>query len=457
MATTIQEWEAELAATSSQATKDAIQAEIQRLKQLEKAAGGDQVSALLVALKDALQVVRKNTAGPGGTGVSKTDVEEMLKNVLKKHKIGLDDLSDELRSNLTSGMRVSLTLTSDKFIGPGGSTNKDTYEQPLFQKVLSDAVAMNNIYLFGGAGTGKTFIAEQLADFLGYEFILLPCNQFTSPLEILGGQTIDGYQTGKLERAWGNLDAEGNPSKYPGAVLCLDELPKIDPNTAGLLNDALAKVKNYKGDGANRIPPVIENGRGVSIPKGNLVIIATGNLKLNELSTEYEANFKQDLSLQDRFSGSTYEVTVNYETEFYKVMKGFAFIWIALTKLREKIVAEKLTGFAFVSLRIMMNLKASYIVYREAIAKKLPATVGQNIKDTLQAPKTLKQGLDSFLNLFKPDQIDRLKQAMGYDNFIRIIEEKNKLDLDKLDTPAEISEAQRMIAANKAELAKKIA
>ena len=80
---------------------------------------------------------------------------------------------------------------------------------------------------------------------------------------MVGGQTIDGYQKGKLEIAWSNVDENGND--FNGAVLCLDEMPKLDPNTAGLLNSALAKVKLPNA--------TIRNGRGQSISKGKLVII----------------------------------------------------------------------------------------------------------------------------------------------------------------------------------------
>lgn len=441
---TLQELEAARAAATTQAAKDALDAEIQKVKLQEKAQGGDDVANLVVMLKNVLDTVKRNAPASGAV-ISKTDIDKLLKEALQKSKIRLEDLSDELRAHLTATMKVGLSITTDKFVAaPGGTMNQDLYETPLFQKILSDAVAMNNVYLFGGAGTGKTFIAEELARFLGYEYIELACNQFTSPLEILGGQTIDGYQRGKLERAWGNLDEDGNPSKYLGAVLCLDELPKIDPNTAGTLNGALAKVKDYKSSPqGGSTPPVIENGRGQKIPKGNLVVIATGNLKLNELSTEYEANFKQDLSLQDRFAGSTYEVVVNYENEYNNIMRGFAFIWIAMTKLREKIIKEKWTPFAFVSLRIMINLKMTYIKYREAKDGSLNAA--QGVKDALKSPKTIKQGLDSFLNLFKPDQIIQLKQAMDYDGFLRTVAEKDRMPLDKLNTPSEEAEAKQMI------------
>lgn len=118
----------------------------------------------------------------------------------------------------------------------------------IFDVILSDFEAGNNVYLYGGAGTGKTYIVGEIADSINYKLITINCNQFTSPLDILGGQTIEGYQEGRLTEAWGNLFMpEINPKTgqpYSGALLLLDELPKIDPNTAGLLNDGLSKIKD---------------------------------------------------------------------------------------------------------------------------------------------------------------------------------------------------------------------
>jgi hypothetical protein len=444
---TLQELKDKLAATQSNLVKDMIKAEIQKLELLEKSSQGDSVASMLLALKDVLDNTKRNA--PAGTAsISKDEVETMLKEALKSTKIKIEDLDDTLRNALTSAIKVSLTLTTTNFQGQVSKTSSALWDTPLFQKILSDVMAMNNVYLFGGAGTGKTYMAGQIAEFLGYEYIELTCNQFTSPLDILGGQTIDGYQRGKLERAWGNIDEDGNPTTFKGALLCLDELPKLDPNTAGILNGALAKVKEYKDNGLK--PPTIENGRGQKIVKKNLVIIATGNVKLNETSVEYEANFKQDLSLQDRFVSSTYEVGVNYEYEANEIMKGFLFIWIAAVKLREKIIESKWTGFAFVSLRIMINLKATYEVYR-------------NVKDNptnntaIKEPKTLKNGFDSFLNLFKPDQIIQLKEAMDYDNFMNLVDVKNSLPIDDLDTKSEMDEAKRIIDAYNQTMKNKIA
>ena len=103
----------------------------------------------------------------------------------------------------------------------------------------------------------------------------------------------------------------------------------------------------------------------------------------------------------------------------------------------------------------MTSLKATYITYRESKANTLNAT--QKVKDALQSPKTLKQGIDSFLNLFKPEQISKLKSAMDYDNFLRTLQTKDGMPLDALDTPAELTEAGRFIEQNKAKNLQKIA
>ena len=126
-------------------------------------------------------------------------------------------------------------------------------------------------------------------------------------------------------------------------------------------------------------------------------------------------------------------------------MKGYAFIWIPLTKLREKIFEMRYQGQAFVSIRLMTNLKATYIQYRKLNSGDLTNIIGQTVSDAIKIPKTIKQGVDSFLNLFKPDQMDILKLAMNYDKFMLEVEAKNLIPLDQLDTPEELKEGKEMV------------
>jgi cobaltochelatase CobS len=381
---------------------------------------------------------------------------------LAKRKITEADLSADLLAMLQSSRKVTLTIGKLLGVNSTKKVSGAALNRPLTQLILSDLMARNNVYLYGGAGTGKTYLAEEIAGMLGWEPITLNCNQYTSPIDILGGQTITGYQEGKVSMAWENMVTlpDGTKKQIEGAVLILDELPKIDPNTAGILNEALAKVKDYKVDEATgaTTPPFIRNGKNQILPLGNLLVIATGNVPLNSIDPDYEANFKQDLSLQDRFVGSTYKVFVDYKYEFEVVMNGFAFIWLFLVKLREAIVELKAGSQAFVSMRLMINVKATYLAYREVTSSVKNVSIvdkatGKN-KEAISNPKTVIQSMETFFALFKPAQIQPLKDKCDYEGFKRIVEAKNAMPYNpqapNFDTTAELEEGRRVVAAYQA-------
>ena len=421
-------------------------------KQLEALATQGQVKVLTNSLEPDVQAVidALNRVVSGGGNASQSDIKRIVLEELAKRKITEQDLGADVLAMIQSSRKVELTIktmTSQS----SSTTNNAFIERPLIQRMLSDMLANNNVYLYGGAGTGKTFSAGGIAKILGWRLITLNCNQFTSPIDIIGGQTIDGYQEGKVSMAWSNVvvDNNGLPEKVDGVVLLLDELPKIDPNTAGLLNEALAKVKDYDENPVTKIadiPPTILNGRNQTLTKGNLMVIATGNVALNTVDPDYEANFKQDLSLLDRFIGSTYKVFIDYQYEFNNTMKGFAFIWIFCTKMREKIIELNATGQAFVSIRLMINMKATYIVERQ-----IKEDMANGLSPVVTSPKTLEDSLNTFLDLFKPSVKESLISSLPIDEFKRTIKEKNKMPFNAqtpdFDTSKEIQEAQGLINA----------
>lgn len=413
---------------------------------------GDTDAALAATLEGFKKLLERKNAG---ANISMADIRRAVNEELTVRKINMSDLSPDLLQFLNSTRAVTFTLKMMN-ISTTTDTTDDVLNRPLTQKLLCDVMARNNSYLYGGAGTGKTFIAEEIGRLLGWEIITLNCNQFTSPIDILGGQTIDGYQEGKLSMAWSNKIV--NPDKTTrdlnGAVLLLDELPKIDPNTAGILNDALAKVKSYKMQNGQLIPPTIRNGRNEVMSLGNLFVIATGNVPLNTIDPDYEANFKQDLSLQDRFIGSTYEIFVDYENE-YNLMKGFAFIWIFLVKVREKIKEIRATNQAFVSLRLMINVRETYKVYRD-ITDRIKKQKGKIGNESITQPKTIIESMDNFFGLFKDVPRNTIIQGVDYEGFKKIVEAKNKMpynpDMPNFNTPDEETEAREMIKKNQEEL-----
>jgi cobaltochelatase CobS len=456
MATKVDELKNIIATSNDPAIVDIAQKQLDALESI----GGAQVQIAqatqsqdpeILAVLGALERVIQSG---GGGNVNQRDLRNAINEELKIRKITKDDLSAQLLAFIESERKVQITINQMLGLSTVTNTTGSFVERPLAQLLLSDLIAKNNAYLYGGAGTGKTFIAEKIAELFDWTPITLNCNQFTSPIDILGGQTIDGYQEGKLSMAWSNVivNPDGSEKKVKGCVLILDELPKIDPNTAGILNDALAKVKNFGYDTKTglAIPPTIRNGRNKVMPLGNLFVIGTGNVALNTIDPDYEANFKQDLSLQDRFIGSTYKIFVDYQYEFKDIMKGYAFIWIYLQKVRDSIISYRAQSEAFVSLRLMLNVKATYDAYRDVLEKTKNAKLSGTMGELITKPKTIIESMEAFFNLLKPTQKDAIMKDTDFDGFKKIVDKKNKMPYfndkkNNFDTPEELLEGQEML------------
>jgi cobaltochelatase CobS len=419
--------------------------ELRKLIEIEAGANPSidaDINFAITELRKALQ----ETAGQGS--VDKKEVEDIVNKELKGFRVGIKNLDASVKDLISTTQTIQVVNWQDVKVMLDGKGKP----RRIFDVILSDFEAGNNVYLYGGAGTGKTYIVGEIADSINYKLITINCNQFTSPLDILGGQTIEGYQEGRLTEAWGNLFMpEINPKTgqpYSGALLLLDELPKIDPNTAGLLNDGLSKIKDPLKEKDGKIyGPTITNGRGKAINKKQIFIIATGNSKLNEADKDYEANFKQDLSLQDRFAGSTYELIIDPSYELKNIMSGvnvngqptdFVFIFNFLFKLRTAIQENNYSSRAFVSTRSMVSFRDTYIAYR------INETMGDK---QIPRPKTLQIAVSSFMDLFTEDQRVVLSQAVDLPQFMTLIDVKNKLPLSDLTTDMDKQESQALIQA----------
>jgi len=429
----------------SQVIKDDAQKQLTEIE-LSEAGANPSVDADINFAITELRKALQETAGQGS--VDKKEVEDIVNKELKGFRVGIKNLDASVKDLISTTQSIQVINWQDVKVMLDGKGKP----RRIFDVILSDFEAGNNVYLYGGAGTGKTYIVGEIADSINYKLITINCNQFTSPLDILGGQTIEGYQEGRLTEAWGNLFMpEINPKTgqpYSGALLLLDELPKIDPNTAGLLNDGLSKVKDPLKEKDGKIyGPTITNGRGKAINKKNIFIVATGNSKLNEADKDYEANFKQDLSLQDRFAGSTYELIIDPSYELKNIMSGvnfngeptdFVFIFNFLFKLRTAIQENNYSSRAFVSTRSMVSFRDTYIAYR------LNELQGER---QIPRPKTLQIAVLSFMDLFTEDQRVVLSQAVDLPQFMTLIDVKNKLPMSNLTSDMDKQEAQALIQA----------
>jgi len=348
-----------------------------QVKSVPDDAGTNNTARLVAELLNELSTTQTQNVSP-------EQVEAIVVNILENRKICFEDLCKEVKDKLNE-------TTTIKYVHPTFKTKEYKDDLPNLQKIIDDITMGQNVMLIGGAGTGKTFLAEKVASILGLETEVINCNQFTSPIEINGGQTIEGYQEGKLIKAWSE-----------GKVLILDELPKLDPNTAGILNEALAKT----AESSDSERAYIVNTRGDRFKKKEgFGVIATGNVYPNIESIAYGANNKQDLSLLDRFVGGVYEIEKNPNFEQKVILPNHLYLWGLADTIRTLIEENKWE--AQISIRFMQTSLRTYLMEMELIKKG----------EKLEKRKTLKDVVDSLIYTFSQPQQIEIKRAINYTKY----------------------------------------
>lgn len=153
---------------------------------------------------------------------------------------------------------------------------------PAFREVLEDLKEFKCVYLHGEAGTGKSFMARQLAEALGVECYI--SSQSTLKYDLLGTYNAKGE----------HIYTAFTRAALNGGVWLWDEYDRSSPDSCTAINDALA-------NGRVDIP-----GVGMVELHKDFYCIAAGNTCGFGGSSKYTAAQQQDFASLTRFLSKIY-------------------------------------------------------------------------------------------------------------------------------------------------------
>lgn len=155
---------------------------------------------------------------------------ELLKDQIKAPKIDEDTLRKLVEEQLpkVAPRKIEITIDGRKKLNPKGIRHAQV--EDVLERI---EIGMKNIMLVGPAGSGKSFLAEQVAEALSVEFDHLSLSAGVTETHLFGrmipGEKGFKYQESAFVRIFRD-----------GGVFLLDEIDAMDANLGVSINAALA-------------------------------------------------------------------------------------------------------------------------------------------------------------------------------------------------------------------------
>lgn len=264
----------------------------------------------------------------------KLEVQSSLKSIEKDFAAKATALETKVTSEIDASVKaavqalrpVHITLINNKVV---------VLEKRLhmaFARCLTFANRYRQVYIAGPAGTGKTTLAEQVAEAMDLPFAFISCNIGLSSAQLLG--RMDAH---------GNYIAADFVTLYEnGGVFLFDEVDAADANTMLTINSALA-------NGLLAVPNRKEKGHARR--HKDFICICAANT-WGHGSADYVGRNQLDAAFLDRFSTS--RLTVGYDTDLEGALSAThprvaEIVW----KIRNNVVTQKMKKV--VSTRAIIN------------------------------------------------------------------------------------------------------
>ena len=293
----------------------------------------------------------------------------------------VEAIVDEKIAAIPAAIAQNITITY-----PDASTvEMDGHFHPVFKDALHILAQREPVYLYGPSGTGKTFMAEQLAAAL---FPDMDAQDRFYGLSATMGMSESHLQGWRLPISAGEfvyVPSEFVKRYENGGLFLLDEVDRADPNVLAVLNQALAN---------GRMPLPARFEKPFAVQSDNFCMMCGGNTAGTGADRLYSAATRLDEAFLDRFRPGT--LYVDYDQNLEQALVGDTLLLKAMWQMR----------------KLTTDLRIERVISTRAIVKLHKLFDGSQRGGTIKALKRLQTTWEpSEISKVKPNEIVKMLEA----------------------------------------------